>query len=94
MAEAPGKPRDYSETYVVEQISTEFTVVKNGMRFPGSVVTRDLQYRVVGGERSRQHRERLLRRVEQTYQDYRFFGVRTEEEIKGVLGGRREPGSP
>jgi hypothetical protein len=68
--------------YLIERVTTEFTVVKNGMRFPGRVES-DLKRYVVPGEgRTQPFRTEPIYNVEQVYSDYRFFGVRTAEEIR------------
>jgi hypothetical protein len=70
-------------------VTTEFDVVENGMRFPGRVVARRTMYHVetIGGRTSK--RETPEFKVTQTYKRYRFFGVRTHEEIRRVVEGPR-----
>jgi hypothetical protein len=68
-------------------IMTEFDVVENGMRFPGRVVAKRSTYRVemVGDMPSM--RERPVFEITQRYENYKFFGVRTEEEISKTIKG-------
>jgi hypothetical protein len=80
--------------YRIEKASTEFSVVKNGMRFPGSaeIVStlyylpyhpNDLKPQVVTEDHARQ-----------TYSHYRFYGVRTSEQIRDILRPKQESTSP
>jgi len=71
----------YQGTYRVTDFSTEFDVEQNGMRFPGRVVIESKRYTVEGGK----VREDSDFRVTQTYERYRFFGVRTREEIRTMV---------
>ena len=66
---------------------TEFGVVRNGLRFP-SLVSIDVTDHAVPGFRGETQTSRPLRRVEQRYENYRFFNVRTAEEIERQIGGR------
>lgn len=69
-----------------ERYLTDFRIEKNGMRFPSKVTIVRSQVGVrgptVGGEPARE-----VLRVEQVYTDYRFFGVRTTEEIRSRVAG-------
>ncbi|HXV76911.1 MAG TPA: hypothetical protein VD788_11410 [Candidatus Polarisedimenticolaceae bacterium] len=62
---------------------TEFDMVKNGMRFPGRVTIERTAHRFQGG--STRARVVPLWRVDQIYKRYRFFGVRTEQEIQRLV---------
>jgi hypothetical protein len=66
---------------------TEYASEKNGLRFPSRLETRG--YRVtVGFDRGEPRlEEKLIHRVDQTYRDYRFFSVRSEEEIGAFIAG-------
>jgi hypothetical protein len=79
------------ERYLVKQVITEFSVEKNGMRFPSKVSVIGREYYLDGrafvGFR---WRERSAFRVEQAYSNYQFFRVRTEADIRERVGGRRE----
>jgi hypothetical protein len=73
------------EGYEIEKFTTEFSVVKNGMRFPGSVEIQRTRYKVYSNWRKRKYREKEILRVRQVYRNYRFYGVRTAEEIQGLV---------
>ncbi len=75
------------DDYQVEKIVTEFTVVEKGMRFPGTVDIRRSRYRVYPNLKKRKFREREVLRVRQVCRNYRFFGVKTEQEIQGPVTG-------
>jgi len=68
--------------YPLTEVTTEFDVEKNGMRFPGRVVAERTMYHVetIDGKPSKKETPEF--RVTQTYKRYRFFGVRTHEEIR------------
>ena len=79
-----------SEPYDIESIVTEYTVVKNGMRFPGKVTIVRSVSTVLGGEREWPLRERETVRVTQEYSNYEFFSVRTSEQIRKFVAGDAE----
>ncbi|HEU5180172.1 MAG TPA: hypothetical protein VFW45_05235 [Candidatus Polarisedimenticolia bacterium] len=64
----------------ITDVATDFEVVKNGIRFPSRVIITSRQY--LSGE------GRPLRQASstQTYSNYRFYGVRTSEEVRTLLG--------
>jgi hypothetical protein len=67
---------------VVERVETEFTVEKNGMRFPGRARIEQARYRAkAGGKRS----STAILRVEQAYRNYRFFQVRTADQVRRIV---------
>jgi hypothetical protein len=83
-AQRAKRESDFSRgQYLIKQVITEFEVVKNGMRFPSksSLIGREvyLDGRAFVGFR---WRERTAFRVEQAYNNYQFFRVRTEAEIQ------------
>lgn len=71
--------------YLIERVSTDFSIEKNGMRFPGRVLIDMTRYAV--GEHRRGSASSDVReyRVEQTYTNYRFFTIRSVEEIRGII---------
>lgn len=73
----------------IERVTTEFSVEKNGMRFPGRalIVRTDV---TIPGEAA-PFDESPVYRVEQTYTNYRFYGVRTREEIRAIVEGPPPP---
>ncbi len=62
---------------------TDFGYVKNGMRFPSRVTVRRSGIGLPDLSRRR------ALRFTQTYDDYRFFGVRTSEEVYDFVVGER-----
>jgi len=78
---------DGPEKYEIARIVTEFTVEKNGMRFPGLVDIVDTRYKVLQGKKAPYAVERNGFVVRQRYMDYRFFGVRTEDWIRDIVVG-------
>lgn len=80
-----------ARSYRIERVSTDFTVIKNGMRFPGKTkVVSTLYYlpkrpdRPIPEEISEFHSK-------QTYSKYRFYGVRTFQEVRKILSPDRKP---
>ncbi len=65
----------------IERITTEFSVVKRGLRFPGRVEIVRSRYRPYQSSTGRKVKEREMLRVEQTYRDYKFFGVQAKDDI-------------
>jgi len=78
---------DGPESYEIARIMTEFSVEKNGMRFPGLVEIVNTRYKVLQGRKAPYSVERNGFIVTQRYLDYRFFGVRTEDWIRDIVGG-------
>jgi hypothetical protein len=68
--------------FLIERVTTKFTVVKNGMRFPGRVETDLKRFVIPGDGRTQPLRTEPIYNVEQVCSDYRFFSVRTAEEIR------------
>ncbi len=85
LRKAARSSKRYRSSHLVEQVTTEFTAEKNGMRFPGDVLIRLTRYEVRGGGGSSGYREYPVYRLQQAYDDYRFFGVRTQAEIERIL---------
>jgi hypothetical protein len=86
IAAAPSKEQLWeSEPYEIDTVVTEFSVVKNGMRFPRKVTIGRVVSTVLGGAREWPTREREAVRVTQEYSNYEFFSVRTEEEIRRIV---------
>ena len=76
-----------SDWYDIESVVTEFSVIKNGMRFPGKVTITRTQSKVRGGKRDFPLVEHEVLRVTQEYSDYEFFSVRTAEQIDHFMAG-------
>jgi hypothetical protein len=77
--------KSYHGTYPILSYTTEFDVEKNGMRFPGRSVIEKTDFQVRGGAVLKTP----VYRVSQTYKRYRFFGVRTAEEIHTIVNAPR-----
>ncbi len=71
----------------VTWVMTEFGTEKNGMRFPGRVVAKRSTYHVANVGTMPSLRERQVFEITQRYENYQFFGVRTEEEISKRIKG-------
>ena len=80
----PSSPRGGSYTFT--EVVTEFDVLKNGMRFPGRVVMKNATH-VVNATHKVSVRESPNFTITQTYGRYRFFGVRTAEQIQRIVEG-------
>ncbi|HJQ96823.1 MAG TPA: hypothetical protein VJ826_00845 [Candidatus Polarisedimenticolaceae bacterium] len=86
VAAAPAKEQLWeSEPYEIETVVTEFSVLKNGMRFPGKITIDRVVSTVLGGEREWRTRDRAVYHVTQEYSKYEFFSVRTEVEIRRIV---------
>ena len=71
--------------YEIQTASTEFGMVKNGMRFPSRVEIVSSLYslsKAVPPARANLAREE---RTVQTYKRYKFYGVRTRDEVRNML---------
>ncbi len=66
---------------------TELGVERNGLRFPSRVETERTFYSVRGDGDERETREYTVFRTEQIYDNYRFFSVRTEAEVRDRVRG-------
>jgi hypothetical protein len=86
----PGPARSYR----VNVVTTEFTVVKNGMRFPGRAEIVSALYYLPHDRRSPEPQEISQGISEQFYSNYRFYGVRTSEEVREILTAKPSPPAP
>lgn len=66
-------------------VETEFTEEENDMRFPGRVMITGIRGRVRINRGKRVAEERTLFTVSQRYSNYRFFGVKTLEQIRDIV---------
>ena len=91
---------DEGMTYSVTSVTTEFAIEKNGMRFPShAMLTASVSRRfgegahvvaaLTGDVGEYETEVRTVFRVDQTYDDYRFFNVRSETEIRDFVLGIR-----
>jgi hypothetical protein len=76
--------RPAKDGWIFARVEMEFTQEKNGMRFPGRIVTTGMQGKVRIRRGRRVADERTLFTVTQLYTDYRFFGVKTREAIREI----------
>jgi hypothetical protein len=79
-----------TDDYTFTRVTAIFDTEKNGMRFPGEILQERIRYRVRGEIGERKASERLEFRVSQRYSNYRFFNVRTKEEIRELVFGRTQ----
>lgn len=79
-------PSPRGGSYTFTRVSTDFDVLKNGMRFPGRVVIKRSTHTVSATGRV-SVREVPIFHVTQTYKRYRFFGVRTAQQIQRIVEG-------
>jgi hypothetical protein len=77
MLESPGRPpADVDQrTFIVRTVSTDFSILEHGLRFPSRVEVSIYWHRVVGSANSKRKRTTLASRIIQTYENYRFFDV-------------------
>src|SRR5262249_25582710 len=88
---APAPPPGVGAGALIEKVDTDFSVEKNGMRFPGTVVIWNSRYRVQRNDGGKEIQESPVYRVTQAYTNYRFFNVRTREEIRDLILGKSPP---
>jgi hypothetical protein len=81
MAQDARGSEGYRGSFAIRSYSTEFDVEKNGMRFPGRAVIDQVEHVVRGGRVV----ENPVFHISQTYKRYRFFGVRTAQEIRAIV---------
>ena len=65
-----------------ERFKTEFGIEMHGMRFPSSVGIRRANFGQRGRPGTADYQSSAIFRVSQIYSDYRFFGVRSEEDLE------------
>ena len=85
--QAKDSGRSHRSRHQFSEFTTEFGVEKNGMRFPSRVRFRDVRYKVYGTRKRSGYRESPLLRVHQEYDNYRFYSVRTQSEVRDVVFG-------
>jgi hypothetical protein len=76
---------NYRGSYTYSIYSTDFDVVRNGLRLPGRAMIKRAEYEVRGGAGKGSVGEHPVFRVIQTYKRYRFFTVRTSEEMRRIV---------
>jgi hypothetical protein len=88
MLEGPGR------SYRIEQVTTKFSVLKNGMRFPGEVKLTSTLYYL--SKRPEDNRPDEASRIEskQSYTKYSFYAVRTSDEVRRILSSDARPPKP
>ena len=95
LAAASATPLESARAHFeIESVATDFAIEKNGMRFPSEVLIEKSRF-TVPGRRGKPFETALVYRVRQSYSDYRFFSVRSAEEIRSILSGQPEvPNQP
>jgi hypothetical protein len=68
--------------YLVEEVSTEFKIERRGMRFPSRVELRQVHYDFMRRFDDWNKQERTTLWVYQTYDDYRFYDVKSTTEFE------------
>ena len=86
-----GEPRPEAPrplTFEIATYSSWFGYVKNGMRFPTQVRTERRRYLLPGEDVDDPQDGYRVFLVVQSFDKYRFFGVRSEEQVTGIVFGR------
>lgn len=83
-APRPEGAHDRTTSYSFSEIATDFTVEKNGMRFPGLVTIQRQKREIKEANWYKYDRQLAGYTVTQRYDDYQFFGVRTVAEIRAI----------
>jgi len=78
-------------SYRIQRVSTDFTVLKNGMRFPGKAKVVSTLYYLPKRPKGPNPEVISEGHSTQTYSKYRFYGVRTFEEVQRILSSAQRP---
>jgi len=83
-----------ADDFTFTRVTALFDTEKNGMRFPSRIVIDRSRHQVKGPPDEREASDRTEFRVTQRYSNYRFFNVRTQQEVRELVFGqtRREGG--
>jgi hypothetical protein len=73
--------------YTFTTMTALFEIVQNGMRFPSQITQERRMVNLRGLRSGRERSESEVFLVTQTYSEYRFFNIRTEEEIHEMIFG-------
>lgn len=84
----------YRPSYTFATYRTEFDEEKNGLRFPSRVLIRRTEHAIVRRGAGWAPLPAPIYLITQTYKKYRFFGVRTAEEIESIVLGRGGASAP
>lgn len=68
-------------TYVIEEVTTEFTVEERGLRYPRRVDLRQRSFSFLRGIEDWRRSSRTILEVTQIYSDYRFFVVEATTDL-------------
>ena len=82
------------QTYSFSDVVTEFKVQKNGLAFPDAVVSTRTRCAAKPGRHGIKSTCWTAYSVTQRYSNYRFFAIRTREEIRDFLSGGPAPATP
>jgi hypothetical protein len=85
LEEASRSPKRTRSSHTVMRVVTEYEVIKNGMRFPSEVNSRNSRYVVWSKKGNSGFQDNQLYSLKQSYDNYRFFGVQMTAEIDRVL---------
>ncbi len=90
--EAGSEIEDPARARIITRISTEFSVQRSGMTFPESVIIHRSRYKAREEKKKMVLVEWPVARITQSYANYRFFGVRTRDEIRAIVSDTAPPG--
>ncbi len=90
--ESGSEIEDPARARVITRISTDFSVQRNGMTFPEKVVIHRSRYKAREEKKKMALTEWPVARITQSYGNYRFFGVRTYDEIRAIVSDTPPPG--
>jgi hypothetical protein len=80
------------DVFSFTEFATDFSVQKNGMAFPDTILIERKRCQVKSGGHKLTSACSTVYTVTQKYSNYQFFGTRTSEEIRSLLSG--EPAAP
>jgi len=79
LARAAGQSRRSRSTHMVTSVRAEFREERNGLRLPTRVTLRETRFVVWGRRGTSGYREQTMSSVKQSYTNYRFYDVETEQ---------------
>jgi len=89
--EAGSEIDDPARARIITRISTGFSMQRSGMTFPEKVVIQRSRYKAREEKKKMALTEWPVARITQSYWNYRFFGVRTNDEIRAIVSDTAPP---
>ena len=86
LQQAPGWNRAQQRLHAIHEVSTDYGVEKQGIRFPSEVTLQESLYLVRGGRRVSNVEEYPGMLIRQSYDNYRIYGVSTSGRLGKYLG--------